>query len=224
MRMKSIRLLGLICVLTVNGTAHARSHHHSKPANHAGVFDYYALSMSWAPNFCASHTDPNECNTGKKFGFVLHGLWPQYTNGYPQSCSTQPLPADLKSQYAPMFASPDLINHEWPKHGTCSGLAPAEYLSLTKNLKDGLAIPSAYQQPEQPVRVTKADFFQAFKQANPTLADSSVLPFCNGSGRFLQEIHACYDKSGTSQSCSASEIKRSQTSCGQASFLLQSVR
>jgi len=222
--MKKICTAGFILLLALSGAADARHHKDKTPKNQAGVFDYYALSLSWAPNFCSSHSDPGECGTDKHFGFVLHGLWPQYVNGYPQSCSTEKLSAALKDKYGPIFASPDLINHEWPKHGTCSGLPAEQYLELTAKLKDGLVIPQNYQQPAAPVRVTNMEFAQAFKAANPSLADGAILPFCVGGGRFLQEVHACYDKSGASLSCSASETHRSQSSCGKASFLLQNVK
>ncbi|WP_157778474.1 hypothetical protein [Massilia violaceinigra] len=49
-------------------------------------------------------------------------------------------------------------------------------------------------------------------------------PFRASRGRFLREVHACYDKNGSSRSCSPGQVKRSKSSCGQASFLIQSVR
>ena len=64
----------------------------------------------------------------------------------------------------------------------------------------------------------------AFKAANPTLAADAVLPFCAGGGRFLREVRVCYNKDGASMSCSPSQIKLSRKSCGQESFLLQSIR
>lgn len=54
-----------------------------------GAFDYYVLALSWSPEFCHSHPTKPECVSGK-FGFVVHGLWPQYANGYPENCSTAP--------------------------------------------------------------------------------------------------------------------------------------
>jgi ribonuclease T2 len=157
------------------------------PVGEPGAFDYYALSMSWSPNFCATHRDPHQCATGRQFGFVLHGLWPQYHQGYPQSCSSQRITPALERKYAPLFASPKLILHEWPKHGTCSGLAPEQYFDLTAKLKQGLVIPADYRRPSAPVRVSSAEFAQAFKASNPGLAEGGVLPFCSGGGRFLQE-------------------------------------
>ena len=226
--MRRTLMLLLLAGVTLAGPATARERHHkaaeSAQADLPGQFDYYALSLSWSPSYCAGHTDPGQCGSGRKLGFVLHGLWPQYEKGYPSDCSTVVLSADEQRTYAPMFPSPTLINHEWPKHGTCSGLAPAAYFDLAASLKARVAIPAPFQQPAQPVRVSNAQFIQAFQQANGALASNSVLPFCTGGGRFLQELHACFGKDGGSRACGAVEIKRSEKSCGQATFLLQSVR
>lgn len=195
-----------------------------RPDSVAGQFDYYAVALSWSPSYCASHTDPDQCAIGRQRGFVLHGLWPQYEHGYPQSCTKQRLPSDVRAKYTPLFPSPKLIGHEWDKHGTCSGLEPSAYFELSAKLKDQLAIPAPYVRPAAPVRTTYAAFTQAFKTANPALAADAVLPYCADGGRFLREIHACFDKGGRSRSCSPSQVKRSQNSCRQDSFLLQSVR
>ena len=54
-----------------------------------GVFDYYVLSLSWSPEFCYSHPGKPECQSGHH-GFVVHGLWPQFADGYPENCSNAP--------------------------------------------------------------------------------------------------------------------------------------
>ena len=108
-------------------------------------FDYYLLSFSYAPYFCKtnpSKQDSPEC-TGN-YGLVLHGLWPQYSEprdgrNYPEFCSypnrytKSELDEIIKSipnwdKYAPEYLS--LCDHEWEKHGTCSGLTPEEYFIL----------------------------------------------------------------------------------------------
>jgi ribonuclease T2 len=189
-----------------------------------GQFDYYALSLSWSPEFCATRDDPEQCADGRRLGFVLHGLWPQFDSGYPDSCSRAKLPPATRQRYQDMYPSRKLIGHEWQKHGTCSGLSPDNYLALSSRLKESLQIPAAYQHPAQPVRVSSEQFVQAFQQVNPALARDAVLPFCSGGGRFLRELHACYSKDGQSRSCASDEVRRSRKSCGQSSFLLQSVR
>jgi ribonuclease T2 len=212
----------LAATMLCGGAAAAKNRSVGEP----GEFDYYALALSWSPSYCATNgdKDPNQCASGRRLGFVLHGLWPQYEKGYPQSCSREKLPEPLRRKYEGIYPSPKLIGHEWSKHGTCSGLGPEQYLALSARLKDGVAVPAAYRAPEQPVRVTTAQFKEAFRAANPKLAGDAVVPFCGGAGRFLREIRVCYGKDGTSRRCGQAEIKASEKSCGQPSFLLQSVR
>jgi ribonuclease T2 len=213
----------MVAAALLCGGAEARK---QKSLGEPGQFDYYSLALSWSPAYCAGsgNQDPDQCASGRRLGFVLHGLWPQYEQGYPQSCSREPLPDAVRRKYAAIYPSPKLIGHEWSKHGTCSGLGPEQYLALSARLKEGLAVPAAYRMPEQPVRVTTAQFKDAFRAANPGLAADGVVPFCGGAGRFLREIRACYSKDGKSRACAPNEIKGSQKSCGQPSFLLQSVR
>lgn len=196
----------------------------SRPTDAPGQFDYYAVAMSWSPSFCATNDDPDQCASGRRLGFVLHGLWPQHETGYPQHCSNEALPDQVRKQYAALFPSPRLAPHEWRKHGSCSGLAPDAYFALSARLKSTLIIPPAYQQPAHSLRTSRRDFVHAFRTANPGLAEDSVLPFCAGGGRFLRELHACFDKAGRSRSCSATQVRRSHNSCRDATFLLQSVR
>jgi ribonuclease T2 len=218
--MKIISLL-LVALLAAAPAAHAKKH---RQATAPGQFDYYTVAMSWSPAFCATRNDPEQCGTGRQLGFVLHGLWPQFERGYPESCSTEQLPNALRKQYASIYPSQDLIGHEWSKHGTCSGLDPASYFALSQQLKEKLVIPQQFVRPLEPERTTYNDFVKAFRRANRDMPINSVLPFCGDGGRFLREVHACYTKAGVARQCSMGEVKRSFSSCRRDSFLLQSVR
>ncbi|MET0856615.1 MAG: ribonuclease T2 [Telluria sp.] len=211
----------LMCVTLGAG---AQQYRDKRDAAEPGRFDHYAVALSWSPSYCATHNDPNQCDIGRRHGFVLHGLWPQYERGYPEECSTERLPERDKQKYAALYPSPKMIGHEWRKHGTCSGLNPAAYFELSEKLHKQLAIPALYQRPAVPVRTSYGEFVQAFRSANPRLADNAVLPFCADGGRFLREIHVCYDKRGGSASCSAAEVKRSMNTCRKPTFVMQNVR
>lgn len=217
-------LLGAMMFAALNVTTNAQAGRHARAADAPGRFDYYAVALSWSPAFCATHDDPGQCAPGRQNGFVLHGLWPQYAKGYPQECSTERLQARERDKYAALYPSAGMIEHEWRKHGTCSGLNPAAYFDLSARLRDQIAIPAPYQRPVQPVRTSYGQFVQAFRAANPRLADNAVLPFCGSGGKFLSEIHVCYDKGGNSSGCGASEMQRSANTCRQATFVLQGAR
>jgi ribonuclease T2 len=63
----------------------------SARAPKSGVFDYFVLALSWSPTYCASdagQNDASQCSPGRRFAFVVHGLWPQHTSGWPEYCDT----------------------------------------------------------------------------------------------------------------------------------------
>jgi ribonuclease T2 len=189
-------------------------------------FDFYVLTLSWSPDYCTSNggNDPQQCSLGKKLGFVLHGLWPQYNQGYPSDCSTVKLPENVKAQFPNLYPSAELYDHEWEKHGTCSGLTPEQYLALSKRLKNSVAIPAPYQAPEKPVRVTSPQLKKEFVASNPNLSESSLAAYCSGSGRFLQELFVCFSTDGKPTSCSKEIHDKAAKSCGNPDFLVRNVR
>jgi ribonuclease T2 len=207
-----------------------RPNSRSKPAQHtrnvAGQFDYYVMALSWSPDYCAAtgDRDTQQCRSGRRLGFVLHGLWPQYDRGYPQNCTTERFEPKMRQQFSGLYPSSKLFSHEWEKHGTCSGLSQLQYHQLSKTLKDSLKIPDRYVRPGQPFRATLAKLKQDFVQANPGFTEKSVAPSCSGSGRFLQEMLVCHSKDGKPGICSEEVLRRSQKSCGQPNFLVRNVR
>jgi ribonuclease T2 len=114
----------------------------------------YVFAYSWSPEFCVSHNTYVGCSTPQYFWekyFTIHGLWPQYvTTGYPSFCSTEPFNASLietaigldtlvtfwpNVQYADTDpAYPQFWEHEWDKHGTCSGLSQTAYFETAIDL------------------------------------------------------------------------------------------
>ncbi|MBZ5640948.1 MAG: ribonuclease T2 [Acidobacteriia bacterium] len=175
----------------------ARSRHGSRaaPQGSAGVFDYYVLSLSWSPEHCVSaraDADGEQCSPGRKFGFVVHGLWPQYETGWPESCGAEPLDRAVGDRMLDIMPSPKLIRHEWEKHGTCSGLPASSYFGKIREAFGKVRIPAAFQGPTASVRTTPAGFKRALLDANPGIPQDGVAISC--SGRYLQEVHICLAK------------------------------
>jgi ribonuclease T2 len=194
--------------------------------NQPGDFDFYVLSLSWSPDYCATtdNADPNQCSVGKRLGFVLHGLWPQYNTGYPGDCATTRLADKVLAKFPNLFPSASLASHEWSKHGTCSGLTPEEYLTMAQEIKDSVTIPTAYQRPEKALRVTVDQLRQAFIDANPNFTSATLVVNCSGSGRFLKEIYVCFSREGEPIGCSRELQKDETRSCQNADFLVRNVK
>lgn len=115
-----------------------------------GDFDHYVLSLSWSPAFCdspAGRRSPMQCRDNR-FGWVVHGLWPQYAQArsgqrWPQYCGrVQPVPETVLRRHLCSSPDPKLMQCEWAKHGSCSDFAdPAGYFTAIEDLRGRLVLP-----------------------------------------------------------------------------------
>lgn len=189
-------------------------------------FDYFVLALSWSPDYCASNgdDDPQQCSLGKKLGFVLHGLWPQNTKGYPSNCSTQKLPEGIKALFPSLFPADKLYSHEWKKHGTCTGLSAQQYFTLAKQIKQSVLIPDKFKAPPSPFRSTSTQLVEDFTTVNSGLDKSTLAVYCSGSGRYLSELYVCFSRESHPTACSAEVNKKASQSCRNADFLVRNTR
>jgi ribonuclease T2 len=132
-----------------------------------GKFDYYALALSWQPAFCEGHREKKECvsQTEERYdarNLAIDGLWPnkrgdrQHRYAYcgvskktikldkPDSWCKMPKLnlADETAKNLPIYMPgyPSCLqNHEWYKHGTCSGLKANEYFEAAYTLDSKIA-------------------------------------------------------------------------------------
>jgi ribonuclease T2 len=195
----------------------------ARAADVPGQFDYYLLSLSWSPEFCLGKgrsAPQDQCGT-KRYGFVVHGLWPQYKIGYPQNCQATPddVPEDIVRATLPIMPSTQLIEHEWDKHGKCSGLAVDQYFKLIETGFSQLHIPPALQNPQKPLRMRPGKLRKDFLAANPNLTADSAVVLCKG--QMLSEVHLCLDKTLNATAC-APDVVRDQ--CRKPTLLVPPVR
>src|SRR5262249_49131550 len=57
--------------------------------NEPGKFDFYVLALSWSPSYCDSLGEraQQQAECGERpYAFIVHGLWPQYEEGFPEFC------------------------------------------------------------------------------------------------------------------------------------------
>ena len=176
-------------------------HHHAKPAAGApGQFDYYVLTLSWSPTYCLTHPQDHHQCSGKGYGFVLHGLWPQYDTGsWPEFCSTDPLPPDARQLGSSLFPSQNLMEHEWQRHGTCSGLGATAYFRTADKAVAAVHVPSDFEAPRHSLSMTGAQISAAFRKANPSIAADGLTVAC-GHGE-LTEVRVCLTRALWPRSC-----------------------
>lgn len=188
------------------GTASASSHHRRRSAQtqQQTSFDYFLLTLTWAPDFCAlgnGAKDPSECGRGRNVGFVVHGLWPQgeHSRG-PEKCgAVSPVASDIVQQALHYFPSASLIQHEWATHGTCSGLPPAQYFAAAEHARDQVKIPADFQKPTQKRTQAPSAIEADFASANPSYPAGAFRATCTQGA--LQEVRVCLTKDFQPRPC-----------------------
>ncbi|HVX35671.1 MAG TPA: ribonuclease T [Hyphomicrobium sp.] len=195
-----------------SGDGYRNSYGNDGERNVPGQFDYYALVLSWSPTYCAEKggDDDAQCNRrdGRRYSFVLHGLWPQYEHGYPSQCrlSRRPfVPENVITSMLDIMPSRGLVIHEYRTHGTCSGLDPARYFATAHRLFDGINIPQRFRNPFESQLIAPSDIRREFLQANPNFKPDMIAIVCGGAGKGLKEVRFCVSKDGQPRTCGQNE-------------------
>lgn len=173
----------------------------------AGEFDYYVLALSWSPTWCALEGDQRgspQCDEDADFGWVLHGLWPQYEDGWPSYCRTthrNPSRSETAAM-ADVMGSGGSAWHQWNKHGRCSGLASEEYYDLAREAYASIARPEVFRRLQSAVRVPAAVIEEAFLETNPELSADGLTITCKSSR--IQEARICLTRELEPRLCAGS--------------------
>jgi ribonuclease T2 len=94
----------------------------------------YILSMSWSPAFCQTNSHEMQCDPQADYGLILHGLWPEYTDNstYCETDHRPPTHFEV-NQMLDITPAPELIRHEWRKHGSCTGQSAQAYFDMARD-------------------------------------------------------------------------------------------
>lgn len=188
-----------------------------------GAFEYYVLSLSWSPNWCAIEGDARgspQCETRHDHGWTLHGLWPQYHRGWPAFCNSAERPPSrgMTADMADIMGSPGLAWHQWKKHGTCSGLSAPAYFALAREAYDQVNRPAIFRRLEQPVKLPASVVEEAFLQANPGWTRDMLTITCRDG--HIQEARVCLSRDLAPVPCGRDVIR----DCTLKDALFQPVR
>jgi len=127
-----------------------------------------------------------------RFGFILHGLWPEARSGPPpQWCSVTPSPAPrLLRRHMCMTPSARLLVHEWAKHGSCMVRKPETYFKVSAILWRSIRWPDAdYLSRKE--GLTAGEFRKAFIRLNPAWKANQVGIETSQTG-WLKGVRLCY--------------------------------
>ena len=176
----------------------------------AGEFDYYVMALSWSPNWCATTgdaRDADQCDPRHDYGWILHGLWPQFERGYPSNCrSSERNPSRGETNaMSDIMASGGLAWHQWKKHGRCSGLSSEAYFDLSREAYASVVRPNVFRKLTKPVRLPAKVVEEAFLEANEALEPDMITITCKG--RYIQEARVCLTKGLEPRVCGADVIR-----------------
>ncbi len=188
-----------------------------------GDFDYYLLSLGWSPSWCATAGDRRgdpQCDAGTGFAFTLHGLWPQYEQGWPSDCQSgrRPPTRAETAAMADIMGSAGLAWHEWQKHGSCSGQDAPGYFALARWAYQSVTVPPELEHLGRDIRLPPDLVVKAFRQANPALPADGIQVTCTA-GR-IEEVRICLTKDLMPRAC-GSDVGQG---CGTGSVLMEKVR
>jgi len=181
------------------------------------LFDYYVLSMSYQPEFCYLHRHemfsgcekPNEFWKGS---LTIHGLWPQRRDGtWPSTCSNEKFDestlSDLgRERFATFWpnvkvsmGSPGFTSfweHEWTKHGTCSGLTQDNYFNtaLTHFLPTPDIVEEYYGRGESILTKDLENAYIHDDDNGDVSKKNHVVLVCSRNGKYLSEVRICVGK------------------------------
>jgi len=208
--------------LTLSTVAPAQDRRQNTP----GQFDYYVLTLSWSPSYCAASAErapdraPSAQCGARPFSFVVHGLWPQYEKGFPEYCQVPAprLDRNIVSSMLDLMPAPRLIFNEWDRHGTCSGLSARAFFDTVRKARAVVKIPPEFLDLEAPAEVTPDAVEEAFVKANPALGREGIAVACDS--KRLTEVRVCLSKELQFRDCA--EIDR--RACRRDKLLMPPVR
>jgi ribonuclease T2 len=181
------------------------------PAARAQDSDYFLLALTWTPSFCLAEgtaRDSEQCDPARDLGFTLHGLWPQYEDGWPEFCDSDARDPSRRetAAMADIMGSGGLAWHQWKKHGRCAGMTPEDYFAAARRAYESVAVPDF-----DGSRVSADGVEAAFAAANPALEGGEMVVTCRGD--LVREVRICLDLALAPRECGA-DVARSACAYG----------
>ena len=206
-RLKRVLLAvaALACLLVGSAT-------HASVRNTPGVFDYYVLVLSWMPSYCRGEgraRKDGQCDAQKPRAFLLHGLWPQYEEGWPEDCPIGKrawVPDRVIGEMRDIMPSKSLMIHEYRVHGTCSGLAPSQYFAVARELYERVGMPERFLAPDAHRVLSPDDIEREFLTANPWLKPEMISVTCRKQN--LLDIRVCFGRDLFPRACGVNEDQK----------------
>ncbi len=170
----------------------------------SNAFDFYVFALTWSASYCEAEGESanrQQCGAGGPSGFIVHGLWPQFEQGYPEYCATgkeERFSRHELGQLRDLFPSNGLIRHQWRKHGSCTGLSRQQYFSTVRAARQRVRVPEIFEQAESRT-ISPSRVEAEFRQANPGLSADAIAVTCQQG--LVRDVRICLTKDLEFRSC-----------------------
>ncbi|MDZ7823360.1 MAG: ribonuclease T [Ahrensia sp.] len=194
-------LIAIALVIFVGGCSDAQTQQTSAKSEVVPLgtgFDFYVLSLSWSPGYCASEggdADANQCGGSRRYAFVVHGLWPQYARGYPSDCNSsfgEKVDNKLATSMTDIMPSFGLIRHQWKKHGRCSGLSQQDYFDVTRAAFGKITTPPSFAGLRETKTIAPQAVEKLFQAENKSVPADAIAVTCKGN--YMRDVRICMSK------------------------------
>ena len=171
---------------------------------------HYVLSLTWSPRFCATSigTDADtrfQC-VQNRFGFAVHGLWAQSRGArdkcdQPRNCAIGLVSDSLVKTHLCTMPGVQLIQSQWQKHGTCSGLSQPQWFSVIDSLWEGLSLPDPRKMAGAGGTISVKALRDSVARRNGARGMVSGGVMVGAHDGHLEELRLCYDTSFKPAAC-----------------------
>ena len=139
------------------------------------------------------------------FGFILHGLWPEAKGpNYSQYCrAVGVLPLSVVTKNICLSPSPQLLQHQWAKHGTCMAKTPDAYFKAAGILFRAIEFPDMARlsrEPERGTSLTGEILAARIADLNEGLPTDAITVKTNAKG-WLEEVRICLGRDYKLRTC-----------------------
>jgi ribonuclease T2 len=215
----------------------------------AGQFDFYVFAQSWPAQFCQAHQSWPGCSSPTQWqahNLTLHGMWPNYNqpqsgHSWPQCCQSQygsdidpQVAAELMTEFQTYWPNEEdpsggdlsnsLWNHEWGKHGTCSGLDQKTYFSTAMNVELSMPTPDVITQ-NIGNSCALSDLQAAYGAQQCDEGGDCIAGFnCQSQNGqlYLAGVTTCWDTTFTQITCPAAVLSSQGKQCTDSTVYIQS--
>jgi ribonuclease T2 len=208
-----------------------------------GDYDFLLLDQIWQPQFCdmlsgghdptLTHLEGTTCTADAPRDLRIHGLWPNYYNGYPQCCNSTSAPSltldpaevtqwdifpSLQAHWAGVAPLDSCavcltLSHEWLKHGGCySPGDPVSYFADSLAITDLVSAATETINSLKGKTVDTASLESLYPRAVNILCDPHAEQPAASTGRFL-EVRTCWSREREAIDCSPASAGQFSEPC-----------